>query len=80
MELSLFSREVIAMVTAISLSHDTFDVVLYLGVCDKVVPGLVIGVLTFGHLPGIFVSVGPRRAVKVMMKKQRYANFMRKIR
>ncbi|WP_208440330.1 phosphogluconate dehydratase [Bartonella raoultii] len=59
MELSLFSRDVIAMTTAISLSHNMFDAVLYLGVCDKIIPGLMIGALTFGHLPGIFVSAGP---------------------
>ncbi|PHR92930.1 MAG: phosphogluconate dehydratase [Robiginitomaculum sp.] len=59
MELSLFSRDVIAMATAISLSHDTFDVALYLGVCDKIVPGLLIGALQFGHLPGIFIPAGP---------------------
>ncbi len=59
MELSLFSRDVIAMATAIGLSHDMFDAALYLGVCDKIVPGLVIGALTFGHLPGIFVPAGP---------------------
>ncbi|WP_273789110.1 phosphogluconate dehydratase [Bartonella sp. ML70XJBT] len=59
MELSLFSREVIAMATAIGLSHNMFDAALYLGVCDKIIPGLMIGALTFGHLPGIFVSAGP---------------------
>ncbi len=59
MELSLFSRDVIAMSTAISLSHDVFDSALYLGVCDKIVPGLLIGALQFGHLPGIFVPAGP---------------------
>ncbi|MET3589308.1 phosphogluconate dehydratase [Bartonella silvatica] len=59
MELSLFSRDVIAMATAIGLSHDVFDAALYLGVCDKIVPGLVIGALTFGHLPGIFIPAGP---------------------
>ncbi|WP_139412875.1 phosphogluconate dehydratase [Bartonella mastomydis] len=59
MELSLFSREVIAMATAISLSHNVFDAALYLGVCDKIVPGLLIGALTFGHLPGIFIPAGP---------------------
>ncbi|GAA5103254.1 phosphogluconate dehydratase [Bartonella jaculi] len=59
MELSLFSREVIAMATAIGLSHNMFDAALYLGVCDKIVPGLVIGALTFGHLPGIFIPAGP---------------------
>ena len=59
MELSLFSRDVIAMSTAIALSHDMFDAGLYLGVCDKIVPGLLIGALHFGHLPGIFVPAGP---------------------
>src|SRR3979490_2370111 len=51
MELSLFSRDVIAMATALALSHDAFDAVLALGVCDKIVPGLLIGALAFGHLP-----------------------------
>jgi len=59
MELSLFSRDVIAQSTAIALSHDMFDAALYLGVCDKIVPGLLIGALAFGHLPGIFVPGGP---------------------
>jgi phosphogluconate dehydratase len=59
MELSLFSREVIAMATAIALSHDMFDAAVYLGICDKIVPGLVIGALTFGHLPAVFVPAGP---------------------
>ena len=59
MELSLFSRDVIAMATAIALSHDMFDGALYLGVCDKIVPGLVIAALAFGHLPAIFVPAGP---------------------
>ena len=59
MELSLFSRDVIAMSTAVALSHDMFDSALYLGVCDKIVPGLLIGALHFGHLPGIFVPAGP---------------------
>jgi len=59
MELSLFSRDVIAMTTAIAMSHDAFDGGLYLGVCDKIVPGLVIGALAFGHLPAIFVPGGP---------------------
>jgi phosphogluconate dehydratase len=58
MELSLFSREVIAMATAVSLSHDTFDGALLLGVCDKIVPGLLIGALSFGHLPAVLVSAG----------------------
>lgn len=59
MELSLFSRDVIAMATAVSLSHNVFDAGLFLGVCDKIVPGLVIGALTFGHLPAVFVPAGP---------------------
>src|SRR5690349_18282334 len=59
MELSLFSREVIAMSTAIALSHDMFDASLLLGVCDKIVPGLLIGALSFGHLPAILVPAGP---------------------
>jgi phosphogluconate dehydratase len=59
MELSLFSRDVIAMSTAIALSHDVFDGVLMLGVCDKIVPGLVAGALSFGHLPTALVPAGP---------------------
>lgn len=59
MELSLFSRDAIAMSTAIALSHDVFDAALMLGVCDKIVPGLLIGALQFGHLPTIFVPAGP---------------------
>ncbi|WP_304217181.1 phosphogluconate dehydratase [Phenylobacterium aquaticum] len=59
MELSLFSRDVIAMSTAVALTHDAFDSALMLGVCDKIVPGLVMGALAFGHLPVIFVPAGP---------------------
>ena len=59
MELSLFSRDIIAMSTAIGLSHNMFDAALYLGVCDKIVPGLLIGALSFGHLPAVFVPAGP---------------------
>ena len=59
MELSLFSRDVIAMSTAIGLSHNVYDAALMLGVCDKIVPGLVIGALQYGHLPTIFVPAGP---------------------
>ena len=59
MELSLFSRDVIAMATAVALTHDAFDGALMLGVCDKIVPGLFIGAATFGHLPTIFVPAGP---------------------
>ena len=59
MELSLFSRDLIAMATAIGMSHNMFDGALYLGVCDKIVPGLLIGALSFGHLPAIFIPAGP---------------------
>ncbi|WP_028453689.1 phosphogluconate dehydratase [Chitinilyticum aquatile] len=59
MELSLFSRDVIAMSTAVALSHNMFDATLCLGVCDKIVPGLLIGALQFSHLPTIFVPAGP---------------------
>src|SRR6185436_6495988 len=59
MELSLFSRGVVAMSTAIALGHDMFDGALMLGVCDKIVPGLLIGALSFGHLPTVFVPAGP---------------------
>ncbi len=59
MELSLWSRDVIAMATAVSLSHEMFDATLLLGVCDKIVPGLLIGALSFGHLPAILVPAGP---------------------
>ncbi|MBQ5962732.1 phosphogluconate dehydratase [Massilia sp. ZL223] len=59
MELSLFSRDAIAMATAVGMSHNMFDAALYLGICDKIVPGLLIGALHFGHIPGIFVPGGP---------------------
>jgi phosphogluconate dehydratase len=59
MELSLFSRDVIAMSTAVALSHEMFDSAVLLGVCDKIVPGLLIGALSFGHLPSILVPAGP---------------------
>ncbi|MDE3176723.1 MAG: phosphogluconate dehydratase [Pseudomonadota bacterium] len=59
MELSLFSRDVIALSTAIALSHQMFDAAVYLGVCDKIVPGLLIGALSFGHLPALFIPAGP---------------------
>lgn len=62
MELSLFSRDVIAMSAAIALSHEMFDGALMLGVCDKIVPGLLIGALSFGHLPTVFVPAGPMRS------------------
>ena len=59
MELSLFSRDVIAMAAGIAMSHDCFDAALWLGVCDKIVPGLVMAAATFGHVPAIFVPAGP---------------------
>ncbi|MDQ9169729.1 phosphogluconate dehydratase [Oxalobacteraceae bacterium R-40] len=59
MELSLFSRDTIAMATAIALSHNMFDAAVYLGICDKIVPGLLIGALHFGHLPAVFIPGGP---------------------
>ncbi len=59
MELSLFSRDVIALAAGVGLSHNVFDAAIYLGVCDKIVPGLVIAAATFGYIPGIFVPAGP---------------------
>jgi phosphogluconate dehydratase len=59
MELSLFSRDVIALAAGVGLSHNTFDAALYLGVCDKIVPGLIIAAATFGHIPAVFVPAGP---------------------
>jgi len=59
MELSLFSRDIIAMAAAIGLSHNVFDSTVYLGVCDKIIPGLVIAAATFGHLPAVFLPAGP---------------------
>ena len=59
MDLSLFSRDVIAMSTAVGLSHNVFDAALFLGVCDKIVPGLFMGAAQFGHLPTVFVPAGP---------------------
>ncbi len=59
MELSLFSRDVIALATGVSLSHNTYDAAVFLGVCDKIVPGLTIGAQAFGHLPAVFLPAGP---------------------
>ncbi|MDJ0860533.1 MAG: phosphogluconate dehydratase [Dinoroseobacter sp.] len=59
MELSLFSRDVIALASGVALSHNTFDAAAYLGVCDKIVPGLIIAAGTFGYLPGVFIPAGP---------------------
>ena len=71
MELSLLSRDIIAQCTAISLSHQMFDGVLALGICDKIVPGLLIGVLSFGYLPAIFVPAGPMESGLPNKEKQR---------
>lgn len=77
MELSLFSRDIIAMSTAIALSHDLFDASVYLGICDKIVPGLLIGALSFGHLPAVFIPSGPMPSGLPNLEKtkvrQRYA-------
>ncbi|MEM6664848.1 MAG: phosphogluconate dehydratase [Pseudomonadota bacterium] len=59
MELSLFSRDVIALAAGVSMSHNAFDAAVYLGVCDKIVPGLVMAAATFGHIPAIFLPAGP---------------------
>jgi phosphogluconate dehydratase len=77
MQLSLFSRDLIAMATGVALSHDMFDAALLLGVCDKIVPGLVIGALAFGHLPVILVPAGPMPSglpnKEKSLVRQRYA-------
>lgn len=71
MELSLFSRDTIAMSTAVALSHQMFDTVLLLGICDKIVPGLLIGALSFGHLPALLVPAGPMASGLPNKEKQR---------
>ncbi|WP_020407316.1 phosphogluconate dehydratase [Hahella ganghwensis] len=71
MELSLFSRDTIAMSTAIALSHNMFDAMLLLGICDKIVPGMLIGALSFGHLPGILIPAGPMPTGIPNKEKQR---------
>jgi len=71
MELSLFSRDTIAMSTAVALSHNMFDAVLLLGICDKIVPGLLIGALSYGHLPAILVPAGPMPSGLPNKEKQR---------
>jgi phosphogluconate dehydratase len=78
MELSLFSRDVIAMSTAIALSHNMFDATLCLGVCDKIVPGLLIGALTFGHLPTVFVPGGPMPSASRTRRRRASASSTRK--
>jgi phosphogluconate dehydratase len=74
MELSLFSRDVVAMATAVGLSHDVFDAVVMLGVCDKIVPGLLIGALQFGHLPAALVPAGPMSSGLANSEKKRLRN------
>ncbi|HWO63937.1 MAG TPA: dihydroxy-acid dehydratase, partial [Umezawaea sp.] len=71
MELSLFSRDVIAMSTGVALSHEMFDATLLLGVCDKIVPGMLIGALSFGHLPTILVPAGPMSSGLTNSEKSR---------
>ena len=71
MELSLFSGSTIAQSTAIALSHQMFDGVVALGICDKIVPGILMGVLRFGYLPTIFVPAGPMRSGLENKEKQR---------
>jgi phosphogluconate dehydratase len=74
MELSLFSRDVIALAAAVGLSHNCFDAALYLGVCDKIVPGLVIAAATFGHIPAVFVPAGPMTSGLPNDEKSRVRN------
>ncbi len=74
MEMSLASREVIAMATAIALSHNMFDAALCLGICDKIVPGLLIGALRFGFLPTVFVPGGPMPRASRTRRRPRYAS------
>jgi phosphogluconate dehydratase len=71
MELSLFSREVVALSTAVALAHDVFDGALLLGVCDKIVPGLLIGALSFGHLPAALIPTGPMTSGLPHLEKKR---------
>ncbi|WP_347343557.1 phosphogluconate dehydratase [Jatrophihabitans telluris] len=74
MELSLFSRDVVAMATAVGLSHDVFDGTVMLGVCDKIVPGLIIGALQFGHLPAALIPAGPMSTGLSNNEKKRVRN------
>jgi phosphogluconate dehydratase len=74
MELSLFSRDVVAMATAVGLSHDVFDATVLLGVCDKIVPGLLIGALQFGHLPAALIPAGPMSSGLANNEKKRLRN------
>lgn len=74
MELSLFSRDVIALAAGVALSHNTFDAALYLGVCDKIVPGLIMAAATFSHLPAVFVPAGPMTSGLPNDEKSRVRN------
>ncbi|MCU0817028.1 MAG: phosphogluconate dehydratase [Cypionkella sp.] len=74
MELSLFSRDVIALAAGVAMSHNTFDAALYLGVCDKIVPGLIIAAATFGHVPSVFVPAGPMTSGLTNDEKSRVRN------
>jgi phosphogluconate dehydratase len=74
MELSLFSRDVIALAAGVALSHNVFDAALYLGVCDKIVPGLIIAAATFGHIPAVFVPAGPMASGIANDEKSRVRN------
>ena len=74
MELSLFSRDVIALAAGVALSHNVFDAALYLGVCDKIVPGLIIAAATFGHIPAVFVPAGPMTSGLPNDEKSRVRN------
>ena len=76
MELSLFSRDTIAMSTVVALSHAMYDGVALLGICDKIVPGLLMGALRFGHLPAIFVPSGPMGTGISNKEKQKSASSM----
>ena len=78
MELSLLSREVIAMSAAIGLSHNMFDGALYLGVCDKIVPGLTMAALSFGHLPSVFIPSGPMASGLPNKERFAFASCMQK--
>ena len=74
MELSLFSRDVIALAAGVALSHNVFDAALYLGVCDKIVPGLIIAAATFGHIPAVFIPAGPMTSGIANDEKSRIRN------
>jgi phosphogluconate dehydratase len=74
MELSLFSRDVIALAAGVALSHNCFDAALYLGVCDKIVPGLIMAAATFGHIPAVFVPAGPMTSGIANDEKSRIRN------